>query len=283
MGAGPLSSPKIIDLLNTHFVNVWVLLRELPELQTGVKGAAAAALATKLRQHYSDSVDILTLTPELEVIEHLPSKSLLHPDYLHRSERIPRYLELLKLSAGVEVAAQKPRKPEEQSFKMQDLPRRFAKIYEEFEKPAPDFSSTDLDGNPISLQQYRGKVVLLDFWAVWNGFCIGEILRVKKIYDTYKDQGFDIIGVSLDTDETKLHNYLEENDIPWRQIYSGLERQSPLAQQYDVRSIPTRWLIDRDGKLIAHEARHKLISRRGREADLEQLVAEAVVDKPKKK
>ena len=259
-------------------MNVWVLLRELPELQTGAKGAAAGVLATKLRQHYSDSVDILTLTPELEVIEHLPSKSLLHSDYLPLSERLPRYLELLKSSVSVEVSAQKPRKPEEQSPEKHSLPRRFAKIYEEFGKPVPDFSATDLDGKPISLQQYRGKVVLLDFWAVWNGFCIGDILRVKKIYDTYKDQGFDIIGVSLDTDETKLRNYLEENDIHWRQIYSGLERQSPLAQQYDVRSIPARWLIDREGKLIAHEAHHKLISRKGREADLEQLVAAAIGD-----
>ena len=279
MRAGPLSSPKVINLLNTHFVNVWVLLRELPALQTGAKGPAVGALATKLRQHYSDSVDILTLTPELEVIEHLPSKSLLHPDYLPQSKRIPRCLELLKSSVSIEIAAQKPRKPEEQFAEKHSLPRRFAKIYEEFGKPVPDFSATDLDGNPISLQQYPGKVVLLDFWAVWNGFCIGDILRVKKIYDTYKDQGFDIIGVSLDTDETKLRNYLQENDIPWRQIYSGLERQSPLAQQYDVRSIPARWLVDRDGKLIAHEAHHKLISRKGRESDLEQVVAEAVADK----
>ena len=273
MRAGPLSSPKVINLLNTHFVNVWVLLRELPALQTGAKGAAVGALATKLRQHYSDSVDILTLTPELEVIEHLPSKSLLHPDYLPRSEWIPRYLELLKSSVGVEVVPQKPKK-----LGKHGLSSRLANAYKEFGKPAPDFSTTDLDGEPISLQQYRGKVVLLDFWAVWNGFCVGEMLRVKKIYDTYKDQGFDIIGVSLDTDETKLRNYLQENDIPWRQIYSGLERQSPLAQQYDVRSIPARWLVDRDGKLIAHEAHHKLISRKGREADLEQLVAEAVTN-----
>ena len=74
----------------------------------------------------------------------------------------------------------------------------------------PDFSATDFDGKPISLRDYRGKVVLLDFWAVWNSFCIGDVLRVKKIYDTYKDQGFDIIGVSLDTDETKLRNYLRK-------------------------------------------------------------------------
>ena len=272
MRAGPLSSPEIIEFLNTHFVNVWVLHRELPELQTGAKGAAASDLATKLRQHYSDSVDSLTLTPELEVIEHLPSKNLLHPEYrLPRSERIPRYLELLKSSVGMAVAAQKPGK-----LGKHGLSRRLTEAYEKFGKPAPDFSATDLDGKSISLQQYRGKVVLLDFWAVWNGFCVGEMLRVKKIYDTYKDQGFDIVGVSLDTDEAKLRNYLQENDIPWRQIYSGQERQSPLAQQYDVRSIPTRWLIDRDGKLIAHEATHKLISPKGREPDLEQLVASAI-------
>ena len=71
-----------------------------------------------------------------------------------------------------------------------------------------------------------------------------------------------------------------ENDIQWRQIFSGKERQCPLAQQYKVRSIPTRWLIDRDGKLIVHEANHKLISRKGRRADLEQLVAEVVKDRP---
>ena len=272
MRAGPLSSPEIINFLNTHFVNVWVLHRELPELQTGAKGAAAGDLATKLRQHYSDSVDILTLTPELEVIEHLPSKNLFHPEYrLPRSERIPRYLELLRSSVDMAVVAQKPRK-----LGKHDLSRRLTEAYEKFGESAPDFSATDIDGKPISLQQYRGKVVLLDFWAVWNGFCVGEMLRVKKIYDAYKDQGFDIIGVSLDTDEAKLRNYLQENDIPWRQIYSGQERQSPLAQQYDVRSIPARWLIDRDGKLIAHEATHKLISREGRESDLEQLVASAI-------
>ena len=349
MRAGPLSSPKIINLLNTHFVNVWVLLREVPDLQAGTKGSNAAALATKLRQHYTDSVDILTLTPDLEVLGHLHNMSLLHPYYLPRSERIPRYLEMLKSSAGVEVAAQKPSEdlneanieksiadlearlqqhPDNESFfyiyrilirlyieagrekDIDQLIDRFkivnaktflAQIYEELGnteraieyrskvtpplgllgKPVPDFSATDLDGKLISLQQYRGKVVLLDFWAVWNGFCVGDILNLKRIYDTYKDQGFDIIGVSLDTGETKLRNYLKENDIPWRQIFSGLERQDPLVKQYDVKSVPARWLIGRDGTLIAHEARHKLISREGREPDLERLVAAAVVDKSK--
>ena len=142
----------------------------------------------------------------------------------------------------------------------------------------PDFSATDLDGKPISLQQYRGKVILLDFWAVWCGHCLAEIPNVKSVYDTYKDGGFDIIGVNLDTDETRLRNYLKENNIPWRQIFSGQKWKSPLAQKYHIRSIPAPWLIDRDGTLIAHEANHKLMSRKGREPDLERLVAAAVSD-----
>ncbi len=137
-------------------------------------------------------------------------------------------------------------------------------------KVIPDFSATDLDGKPISLQQYRGKVVLLDFWAVWCPPCIVEMPNVKKVYEKYKDQGFDIIGVSLDTDETRLRNYLKENDISWRQIFSGQRWNSPLAEQYHIRAISAPWLIARDGTLISREARG---------VKLERLVVEALKDK----
>ena len=137
-------------------------------------------------------------------------------------------------------------------------------------KIVPDFSAIDLDGRPISLQQYRGKVVLLDFWAVWCGPCITEMPNVKRVYNTYRDRGFDIIGVSLDTDEARLRNYLKKNNIRWRQIFSGQKWRSPLAQRHHIRSIPAPWLISRDGTLI---------SRKARGVKLEQLVVEALKDK----
>ena len=79
--------------------------------------------------------------------------------------------------------------------------------------------------------------------------------NVKKVYEKYKDKGFDIIGISLDNDETELRNFLKENDIPWRQVFSGKGWQSPVAQQYGIYSIPNMWLIDKEGKLISNNAR----------------------------
>ena len=139
-------------------------------------------------------------------------------------------------------------------------------------KPVPDFSATDLAGNPISLEQYQGKVVLLDFRATWSSPCLEDTPNVKKVYDAYKDKGFDIIGISLDNDEKRLRDYLKKYEIPWRQVYSGKRWDSPIAQQYGIRNIPTGWLIDRDGTLISQQVNGPL---------LELLVSEAVTEAEK--
>ena len=142
--------------------------------------------------------------------------------------------------------------------------------YKLWGKPVTDFSATDLDGNPISLQNYRGKVVLLYFWAVWCGFCLDEMPNLKRVYDTYKEQGFDIIGVSLDNKESVLRDYIKENDIQWRQIFDNARGEDSLVRQYGILGTPAPWLIDRDGKLISHKARGE---------KLEQLVVEALKNK----
>ncbi len=140
--------------------------------------------------------------------------------------------------------------------------------YELVGKPVPDFSVVALDGNPISLRDYYGKVVLLHFWMVWRDFGTAETSDIKKVYDTYKDAGFDIIGVCLDSEEAimrSLGNYIKVNDLQWRQIFDVAAES--LLQQYDIAGTPELWLIDRNGKLITHEARTE---------NLEMLVAEAV-------
>ena len=125
----------------------------------------------------------------------------------------------------------------------------------------PDFSAAvDLDGTPISLTDYRGKVVLLDFWAVCCGPCLGEIPGIKAVYEKYHAKGFDVIGVSLDEDAAVLREFIKEKEIPWRQILDDEGFRGTFAKQYGVRSIPAPFLIDREGKVISVKARGHLLS-----------------------
>ena len=124
----------------------------------------------------------------------------------------------------------------------------------------PDFSSAvDLDGKPISLADYRGKVVLLDFWAVWCGPCLGEIPRIKAVYEKYHDKGFEVIGVSLDEDAAVLREFVTEQEVPWRQILDGDGFGGAFAKRYGIRSIPAPFLINREGKVISVKARGSLL------------------------
>lgn len=124
----------------------------------------------------------------------------------------------------------------------------------------PDFpSAVDLDGKPISLADYRGKVVLLDFWAVWCGPCLGEIPRIKAVYEKYHDKGFEVIGVSLDEDTAVLREFVTEQEVPWRQILDGDGFGGAFAKRYGIRSIPAPFLINREGKVISVKARGSLL------------------------
>lgn len=123
-------------------------------------------------------------------------------------------------------------------------------------KVLPDFSSVvDLNGEPISLTDYRGKVVLLDFWAVWCVPCVAEMPNIRAVYKKYHSKGFEVIGVSFDRDETVLREFIKENQLPWRQIFAGEKQSSPVAQKYRIRGIPAQFLISRDGKVISVDAR----------------------------
>ncbi len=119
----------------------------------------------------------------------------------------------------------------------------------------PDFSVKDLAGKPLSVANYKGKVVLVDFWATWCGPCVQEMPNVIAAYGKYHDKGFEIIGVSLDDDadkgRDKLTAFITQNKMPWVQYYDGKHWQTDLAVKYGVHQIPTSYLLDGTGKIIA--------------------------------
>jgi thiol-disulfide isomerase/thioredoxin len=103
-------------------------------------------------------------------------------------------------------------------------------------------------------ETYKGKVVLLDFWATWCGPCVGEMPNVSAAYDKFHPKGFDILGVSLDQkgDGEKLAAFTNSHSMPWPQIYDGKFWQADIAKQYYIQSIPHAFLVDGDtGKIIA--------------------------------
>ena len=111
-------------------------------------------------------------------------------------------------------------------------------------KPALDFQVTDLKGEELSLKQYRGQVVLLDFWATWCGPCIAEIPKVKKTYKKYKDQKFQIIGISLDRSTEPLEDYVKKKKLGWLHYW---DKSHKVSTMYKVRGIPSTFLIDGEG------------------------------------
>jgi thiol-disulfide isomerase/thioredoxin len=135
----------------------------------------------------------------------------------------------------------------------------------------PDFSEQDLNGKPLSVGSLKGKVVLVDFWATWCGPCRAELPHVIATYEKHHKDGFEIIGVSLDSERDKVDAFLkQQSGMAWPQFYDGQGWSNKLAVKYGVEAIPFAVLIGPDGKIIGKDLRGD---------DLENAVADALAKK----
>jgi peroxiredoxin/predicted negative regulator of RcsB-dependent stress response len=125
-------------------------------------------------------------------------------------------------------------------------------------KPAPSFTSEDINGKAVRLDAYRGKYVLIDFWATWCAPCISELPRLQAAYRTYHDAGFAIIGVSLDESKTAVVDFARARNLPWPQLHNA-SGSADLVEGFGVSSIPATYLIDPEGTVIRLDVRGKAL------------------------
>lgn len=118
-------------------------------------------------------------------------------------------------------------------------------------KTAPLFSQADPLGKSVSLESFRGKYVLIDFWASWCGPCRQENPNLVRTYQKFKSRNLEILGVSLDNDKDRWLEAIKKDQLTWAQVSDLKYWRNDVALQYGVQSIPANFLLDKEGKIIA--------------------------------
>jgi peroxiredoxin len=162
-----------------------------------------------------------------------------------------KYLFQKPASKLILIAADKMGKELPNSLYTKNLVSLAAKIGPTVEGAiAPEISLKTPEGDMLALSSLRGKVVLIDFWASWCGPCRKENPNVKKIYEKYKDRGFEIFAVSLDNNAAQWKGAIAKDGLTWKHVSDLGGWKSSAAQLYQVHSIPQTFLLDQEGRIV---------------------------------
>ena len=127
---------------------------------------------------------------------------------------------------------------------------------------APGFTLNDVNGKPVSLSDLKGKLVLIEFWASWCAPCRAENPNLVKQYKLYKEKGFEVIAVSLDSDKAKWVDAIAKDGLPWLHVSDLKGWNNAVGRLYGVRGVPASFLVSKEGKIIANDLRGETLNTR---------------------
>lgn len=129
-------------------------------------------------------------------------------------------------------------------------------------EPMLNFTQNDTEGKPVSFEAFKGKYVLVDFWASWCGPCRAENPNVLKAYNTYKDKNFTVLGISLDDKGENWKKAIKDDGMPWTQLSDLKGWKNEVSTYYGIMGIPSTLLIDPQGKIIAKDLRGEILNKK---------------------
>ena len=255
-----IGSPKGLDMLKSFHEQLLKLKR--PELAKKVEGQILGIEVGKAARTKKDLDEVLkkveayvgdTIDGSSAQVVMQTVSTLGYVDKKKAFEVCEKYAPLFAKSDNESVV--KMGKTLEGTGRRMDLPGHTMKIV-----------GKKVDGSDFDWSAYKGKVVLVQFWATWCGPCRGEIPGILEDYKKYHDKGFEVVGISLDRSLEALEKYIEKEELPWTVIYNGAREEGeergemPNTTYYGIRGIPEIILVGRDGKVIATGLRGKKIT-----------------------
>lgn len=166
------------------------------------------------------------------------------------------YTVLNKLFKGLDISIQNSEPGKELAYKLSIMGNSSVGM------SALPFTQTDVNAKQVRLSDFKGKYVLLDFWASWCAPCRAENPNVLKAYNQFKDKGFTVLSVSMDDDAAKWKKVVVEDHLPWTQISDLRGEKNAVALEYGVKAIPANFLIDPNGIILARNLRGKYLEKK---------------------
>jgi len=224
--------PKLVRLAGTALLQI-----ELGQ-PASAEPAAFKKLLERIRKHLADG-------PIQQDEAQLAHEAAMTASDINDDLAAVAYGEL-----GAQLARSADKRIAALAAKMQGAARRLTLVGQK-----PDLEGKTVAGKPLDWAKYRGKTVLVQFWATWCGPCRAAISRIRPLYRAYHDKGFEVVGISVDKEREDLDAFLKDADLPWVIVADtdaiGAEKDASMGTKYGVFGIPEMWLVDKEGKVLA--------------------------------